>query len=324
MIITRTPLRISFLGGGTDFPWFFEKYGGAVISTSISKFIYISSVVSFDGLTTFLKYSKLETHTDLASISHPIFRSVLLRYKVAPRDWAVMADIPAGNGLASSSAFTVGLIKAASRVNGKDFSPTELAQEATKVELDLLQEPIGIQDQFASALGGMNLLEFNSGRKVTSRGLFRASALIPFDIVLVKVGGASRSASSYTGEQIKANKSNPQAIRSLIKLRELTLEAAAAIEGEPAQLAKYVRAGWQLKVQTNPNAVSPEIDETLDIGMKNGAEAGKLLGAGGSGFVMLLVDAVRTNRLIDLYAKRGQRAFHVTIEESGSQVVLDE
>jgi D-glycero-alpha-D-manno-heptose-7-phosphate kinase len=317
-------LRISFLGGGTDFPWFFEKHGGAVLSTSISKFIYISSVVSFDGLTTYLKYSKLEAHTDLASISHPIFRSVLLRYNMAPRDWAVMADIPAGNGLASSSAFTVGLINAASRTIGKDLSPSELAYEAAKVELDLLQEPIGIQDQFASALGGMNLLEFKPGRKVSSRGLFRDSTLIPFDIVLVKVGVSSRSASRYTEEQTKANKSNPQAIRSLIKLKELTLEAASAIEGEPAQLAKYVRAGWQLKVQTNPNAVSSEIEETLDFGMKNGAEAGKLLGAGGSGFVMLLVDTVRTDRLIDLYAKRGQMAFHVKIEESGSKVILDE
>lgn len=319
MILTKTPLRVSFLGGGTDFPWFFEEYGGAVISSTISQYIYISCLPSYDQKTTYLKYSRLERVSSHEHIIHPIFRSVLCDYQLPPMDWTVMADIPAGNGLASSSAFTVGLVKAAGFVVGKELGGIDLGLEAIRFEIDLLGEPIGVQDQIASAVGGFNLLEFEPSRRIFCKKLITNSSRLPFDLMLVKVGASSRNASIFTKAQESLALSNPEAIENLERLRDLTLDAASAIERDPSELARFMRIGWDLKTKTNPSARSAEIDETLNLAFSKGAEAGKLVGAGGSGFVLLLIDKDRTNGLLEAFRGRNQRAFTVDLEMAGSQ-----
>lgn len=321
MILTKTPLRISFLGGGTDFPWFFEKHGGAVISSTIARYIYISCLPSYDQKTTYLKYSRLEQVTRYEQINHPIFRSVLHDYQVPPMDWSVMADIPAGNGLASSSAFTVGLVKAAGLAVGNDLSDVKLGLEAVRFEIDVLREPIGMQDQLASAVGGFNLLQFEPSRRVLRKQLIENSSRVPFDLVLAKVGAFSRNASKFTKAQESLALDNPEAIENLERLRDLTLQAASAIERDPSELARFIRSGWDLKMKTNPSATSAEIEETLKFAFSKGAEAGKLVGAGGSGFVLLLVDKDHTNRLLESFTRRDQRAFIVDLEMGGSQRV---
>lgn len=324
MILTKTPLRVSFLGGGTDFPWFFDDHGGAVISTTINRYIYISALRSYDEKTTYLKYSNLETVTSHHEISHPIFRSVLADYGAPPTDWSVMADIPAGNGLASSSAFTVGLIKTVHGVLGKEISAHELALEAARVELDLLGEPIGLQDQFASAYGGLNLFYFQRSRTVVVKPLNNQQVPFPFDLVLVKVGAENRNASLFTKAQHSYVLDNPDSINDLINLRDLTTEAAEQIEKDISKLAAYTRAGWELKLKTNPSANSEAISESLAIALGAGAEAGKLVGAGGSGFLLLLVDPDKTETLMAIFRKREQKIFKVQLDQLGSQVVEHE
>ena len=324
MILTKTPLRVSFLGGGTDFPWFFDDHGGAVISTTINRYIYISALQSYDEKTTYLKYSNLETVTSHQEISHPIFRSVLADYVVPPTDWSVMADIPAGNGLASSSAFTVGLINTVHGVLSKEISAHELALEAARVELDLLGEPIGLQDQFASAYGGLNLFTFQRSRTVAVKPLSNQQVPFPFDLVLVKVGAENRNASLYTKAQHNYILHNPDSIKDLVKLRDLTIEAAEQMEKDISKLAAYTRAGWELKLKTNPSAYSEAISESLAVALSAGAEAGKLVGAGGSGFLLLLVDPDKTETLTAMFRKRKQKVFKVQLDQLGSQVVEHE
>lgn len=322
MILTKTPLRVSFLGGGTDFPWFFETHGGAVISATISRYIYISALPSFDKKTTYLKYSQLEkvdTHKD---ILHPIFRSVLLDRQVPPYDWSVMADIPSGNGLASSSAFTVGLVNTVNRILRTSMTPRELALEAIRIEVDILNEPIGIQDQFASAMGGFNAFTFGKERKVESQSLLPREGTLPFRFVLVKVGESSRSASEFTLAQKNFIEEDRAAMKNLMALRDLTLEAVSKISEDSSNLAHFTRAGWELKKKTNPAATSEEIEETIQFSTRHGAHAGKLVGAGGSGFVFLLVDPPKTLELLEKLTRRGQSAFEVYLEEKGSNLVV--
>jgi D-glycero-alpha-D-manno-heptose-7-phosphate kinase len=321
MLISKTPLRVSFLGGGTDFPWFFNRHGGAVISTTINRYIYISALPSYDGKTTFLKYSNLETVELHADIRHPIFRSILVDYNLPKMDWSVMADIPAGNGLASSSAFTVGLVNLASHLKGQELPPNELALEAVRFELDVLKEPIGLQDQFASAVGGLNVFKFSKDRQVYTSKLTSTIEDFPFGMVLVKVGKINRSASKFTKAQEVFVQSNQSAIDDLSSLRDLTIEASEAIERDPGELVRFVRLGWELKQKTNPSVASDEINETIAFALKNGAEAGKLVGAGGSGFVLLLTSPSKTCNLVSLLLSRGQKTFEVEFEEKGSRLV---
>jgi D-glycero-alpha-D-manno-heptose-7-phosphate kinase len=235
-----------------------------------------------------------------------------------------MADIPAGNGLASSSAFTVGLIKTVHGVLGKEITAHRLALEAVRVELDLLGEPIGLQDQFASAYGGLNFFYFQKSRNVMVRPLNQSQVQFPFDLVLVKVGAENRNASFFTKEQHNYALANPDSIKDLIKLRDLAFEAAEQVEKDMSKLAAYTRAGWELKLRTNPSAQSEAISESLAIAMGAGAEAGKLVGAGGSGFLLLLVDPDQTETLIASLQARGQKTFKVELDHLGSQVVEHE
>lgn len=320
MLVSSTPLRVSFLGGGTDFPWFFEEHGGAVLSTTINKFIYISALPSYDGVTTYLKYSKTEFVSEFSRIEHPIFRTVLSGFSLPPMDWSVMADVPAGNGLASSSAFTVGLVNAATYVKGQSASPLELAQKAIHVELDLLNEPIGIQDQLASAFGGLNLFQFSGNRKVSVSSIISQDDGFPFGMVLVKVGPRDRRAGIFTREQRKFAEENREVFDQLKVLRDLTLEASVSLRDDIGRLPEYVRRGWELKVKTNPHAISTEINEIINTGYSAGAEAGKLVGAGGSGFVLFLAQKDKTEKLIELFWQKGTIAFEVKSINQGSKV----
>lgn len=286
MLVSRTPLRISFLGGGTDFPWFFEQHGGAVISAAIDKHIFINALRSYDEKTYYLKYSELEVSQDLSKIRHPIFRTALQHYSSPPLDISVMAEIPAGNGLASSSAFSVGLVNLIFALRGEKLSQAQLAKLAIELELDLLMEPIGVQDQLGSAYGGVNFHKFSENRSISSRILFTEADSFPFDLLLSKVGFGSRQASSFTSAQKTFAEENPSAIRALEELRDLTFEAAQEIANDVLALPFYVSQGWQLKLATNPNATSTEILSLSEKLSQEGALATKLLGAGGGGFIL--------------------------------------
>jgi D-glycero-alpha-D-manno-heptose-7-phosphate kinase len=321
MLISRTPLRISFLGGGTDFPWFFEEHDGAVISAAIDKHIYINGLRSYDESTFYLKYSELEVVRELSSIKHPIFRTALEYFAAPPLDISVMAEIPAGNGLASSSAFSVGLINLIFAYRGQNLPQSQLAELAIKLELDLLNEPIGVQDQLGSAYGGVNFHKFSAGRTITSKPLFTESNQLPFDMLLSKVGVASRQASSFTAAQKEFVAANPTAIRALEELRDLTLEAERAIASDPMALPAFIREGWQLKLASNPNAASPEILHLSETLVEQGSLATKLLGAGGGGFILSIFEPGRLPEFLARNATIGRISTPVKIDYRGAVVM---
>jgi D-glycero-alpha-D-manno-heptose-7-phosphate kinase len=314
MLISKTPLRISFLGGGTDFPWFFEEHGGAVISGAINKHIFINGLRSYDEKTYYLKYSSLEVVQELSSIRHPIFRTALEHLASPPLDISVMAEIPAGNGLASSSAFSVGLVNLILAYREEALSHGQLAELAIKLELDLLHEPIGIQDQLGSSFGGVNFHQFSKGRNISSKPLFTTENQFPFDLLLSKVGAASRQASSFAAAQKEFVLENPAAIKALEELRDLTMEAERSISKDAGSLPAYVREGWRLKMASNPNAASSEIIELSEELSRGGALASKLLGAGGGGFLLSIFDPGHLH---------GFLARNETISKIGTEVKID-
>lgn len=297
MIVTRVPLRVSFLGGGTDFPWFFNQGKGAVISAAIDEYIYLSVLSSYDRKTFYLKYSDYEKTEDISRIRHPIIRAVFADYLPSPLDLSVMAEIPAGNGLASSSAFTVGLVAAIRDYLGLASSPAKLAEEAIRFELEVLKRPIGVQDQLGSAYPGVNLHQFSKQGISDPISLASDSLGFPFSLVLVKVGGFRRDASKMTEAQKKFVEDHPIQIKNLERLADLTLRAAENYQSDPESLSDYVREGWALKKLTNPNASSAEIESLQAKLMSAGSRAEKLLGAGGSGFMLAMFERQEKARL---------------------------
>lgn len=321
MLVSKTPLRISFLGGGTDFPWFFETHGGAVISAAINQHIFISALPSFDKKTYYLKYSHPETVQDPEDIQHPIFREVLKFYAVDPLDISVMAEIPAGNGLASSSAFSVGLLNLITTYIGRKLSKQELSMRAISLELDELLEPIGVQDQLGSTFGGLNFHTFGSGRRIASSSIAHQPNQFPFDIVLVKVGNSRRSASIFTEAQRNFVSKNPKALEHLEKLRDLTLEAGSSLGRDISLLPHFLREGWRLKVASNPNSIDAEVLEVQKSLESAGSLGSKLLGAGGGGFVLTLVPKGEAERVLKLASTRGWRALSVDLDFDGAKTI---
>jgi D-glycero-alpha-D-manno-heptose-7-phosphate kinase len=321
MLVSKTPLRISFLGGGTDFPWFFENHGGAVVSAAINQHIYVSALPSFDKKTYYLKYSNPETVLSPDEIRHPIFREVLKFYEVGPLDISVMSEIPAGNGLASSSAFTVGLLNLVTTLLGQKLSKKDLAMRAVALELDTLLEPIGVQDQLGSTYGGLNFHTFERDRQISSRCLSSGPDSFPFDLVLIKVGSAQRSASLFTRAQQRYISDNPKNLTHLEKLRELTLEAGAALAKDISLLPEYLREGWKLKVASNPNALDSEIEDLQEALNSAGSLGSKLLGAGGGGFLLALLGPGEADRALRLAHSQGRKAVLVDLDYVGATTI---
>jgi D-glycero-alpha-D-manno-heptose-7-phosphate kinase len=321
LLISRTPLRVSFLGGGTDFPWFFEDYSGAVISAAINQHIYISAIDSFDGTTTYLKYSKLETVKQISDIQHPMFRAVLGDANIPPQDISVMAEIPSGNGLASSSAFAVGLINITATREGSKLAPQVLAKLASKLEIDILSQSIGVQDPLGSCYPGMNLHTFKPGRDVGSVNLVGEESEFPFDLVLIKVGSPTRLASNFTDLQRKYVAGNNSALSSLLELRDLTFQAGDAVAKNIESLPEFVREGWRLKMASNPNAISEEILEIGKSAENWGALAWKLVGAGGGGFILALCEKGGATKLAGELSMTGLRVICLELDYEGAKIM---
>ena len=323
MIITRTPFRVSFLGGGTDIPWFYENHGGgAVISTAIDRYMYLSAHPMFANDDLLLKYSATELVKSAADLRHPIAREVLVKHDVRGLDISVSADIPAGTGLGSSSAFTVGLTQLVHASQGRFISKASLANEACHIELDLLKEPIGKQDQYASAFGGVNLYSFLPNGQVDVTPLVLDSDSIDWlnsSMVLVRVGSTSRSASDILRHQGEAAKKEQSIVRSLSGLRDLTLSSFPEIQADITRLGEFLNESWELKKASSPSATSAVIDSMIEVGLRNGALGAKLLGAGQGGFVLFLVNPSKSQNLLQAF--KGAVSLRVETDQTGSCVV---
>jgi D-glycero-alpha-D-manno-heptose-7-phosphate kinase len=289
MIITRTPFRISFAGGGSDLRNYYEKYGGAVVSTSINKYVYLSVHPYFFKNDFLLKYSQHEEVNSVDKIQHRIIKQLFKDYKITGVDFNSSADIPAGTGLASSSAFTSGLINLCNAYTEKYMTKEKIAEYACEIEIEKLKEPIGKQDQYACAVGGLNYIQFNPDETVSIEKI----CLNPNSYkkleknLLMFYTGQTRSASDILKEQ-KANIVSDKAkIENLHKMVSLAKELKEELlRNNIDAMGEILHKGWVYKRELASGISNPEINHYYDLAVKNGAMGGKLLGAGGGGFFL--------------------------------------
>ncbi|MCC8152343.1 MAG: GHMP kinase [Lachnospiraceae bacterium] len=299
MIITRTPFRVSFIGGGSDIPAFYEKHGGCVISTSINKYMYISVHPSFELQDTVLKYSETEIVSDVSEIHHSYFKAVLDMLRISGVEIVSTADIPAGTGLGSSSSFTVGILHALYSYKGKFVSKEKLASKACEIEIDILHNPIGKQDQYAAAYGGLNFYSFNKDGSVFVDPIIMKPASFQKleENLMMFYTGKVHSANSILQEQSK-NVTAGDRERNQLEMCELTHELREELQHNNVDaLGEILHEGWKLKRTLASGITNPMIDECYDIALKNGALGGKLLGAGGGGFLLFYVQKDRQQEM---------------------------
>lgn len=291
MVISKTPFRISFVGGGSDLPSYYLNHGGAVLSTSIDKYIYLSMHGYFIENKYFLKYSKNELVDSIDEIKHPIIREVFKYFDIKGVDFNSSADLPSGTGMGSSSSFTSGLINLCSTYKGQYMSREAIADLACRIEIDILNEPIGKQDQYACAIGGLNFIEFCKDNSVNVEKIHldvERRNTMSNNLMLFYLGNV-RSASSVLSEQ-KQNIEDGKKIENLSKMVDLAYVLKSEIlRGEIDALGEILHKGWLLKKELASGISSQFIDHYYDLAIKAGAIGGKLLGAGGGGFLLFYV-----------------------------------
>ena len=295
MIIARSPLRVTLGGGGTDLPSYYEKFGGFLIAAAIDKYVYITVHETFVP-DLIVKYSELERVSEAAQLKHPIIREAfgLLGMNGHSLELTSMADIPAGTGLGSSSSFTTALLKALHAQKKDLIHPAELAAQACDIELNRLNGPIGKQDQYIAAYGGLTCFNFLPGGKVEAWPLKVSEETRDSleDNLLLFFTGYSRSASSILKEQDQKSKADDHSmIENLHFVKDLGHQSQTALEaGNLHEFARLMDVHWQRKKQRSGGMSNPKINEWYDLAMASGALGGKLIGAGGGGFLMFYAE----------------------------------
>jgi D-glycero-alpha-D-manno-heptose-7-phosphate kinase len=295
MIITRSPLRISLGGGGTDLPSYYEQHGGFLIAAAIDKYVYITIHKTFVP-EMILKYSKVERVDHAEQIEHPIVREAcaLLQMDGCSLEITAMADIPAGTGLGSSGSFTTALLKALHTYKKNIVRPEEIAAQACQIELEKLHEPIGKQDQYIAAVGGLTSFHFlpNGRVEILPVEADEETLYNLQDNLLMFFTGYTRSASKILKEQNdKTRGMNSAMIENLHFVKELGVESKEAIEsGNLRELARLMDVHWQRKKERSGEMSNSKINEWYEYAMANGALGGKLIGAGGGGFLLFYAE----------------------------------
>jgi D-glycero-alpha-D-manno-heptose-7-phosphate kinase len=293
MIISRTPVRISFFGGGTDYPAFYERSKGAVLGTTINKYTYVSvnTLSEFFEYNIRIGYSKTELVKHFDEIQHPSIRECLKHKNISGNlDIHIFSDLPAKTGLGSSSSFTVGFLNALYALQGKKISKQNLASEACHVEQNLIKENVGSQDQFHSAFGGFNIIEFEK-ENIHVRPIVIAQEKLKFleDHLIIFYTGLTRFASDVVKEQIDKTKSKSND-KYLMKMLDMVYIAEDILSNSPSdlmvkQFGELLNESWNLKKMLSSKISNPQIDIDYETAMKNGAFGGKLCGAGSGGFL---------------------------------------
>jgi D-glycero-alpha-D-manno-heptose-7-phosphate kinase len=322
MIISRTPFRISFVGGGSDMDTFYTRHQGAVLSTSIDKYMYISSHRYFHKDQIQVKYSQTETVNNLNDLKHPLLRETLRKTGIhGGIEISSIADIPAGTGMGSSSSFTVGLLHNLYAINRKYVTHEDLAKEACEIEIDILKEPIGKQDQYAAAFGGLNVIYFNKDGSVRIEPLYIDNLVykaLEENLLMFYIGN-QRKASNILSEQ-KKNASQEDKFKILKKMVGLVTELRDVLYSESiVDFGKIMHENWILKQQLATKISNDEISEIYDAGIANGASGGKLLGAGGGGFMLFYCEKANQEKLVSALKKYNTFDFH--FERDGSKII---
>lgn len=320
MLITKTPYRISFCGGGSDIADFYRKYGGCVLSTSINKYMYISIHPYFDEGKTALKYSSNEIVESIGEIKHSIFRQVLADEQIHGVELVSTADVPSGTGLGSSSVFTVGLIHTLGCYQGKYMSKPDIAKRACEVEIDELGNPIGKQDQYAAACGGFNFIIFHKDETVSIEPVITEKETLEMlqDNLVMFYTGIKHNANAILAEQKKSIQQADK-IQNLIRMCEIAREMKTSLErNDLSDFGRMLHKNWLLKKELAGEISGIDIDRLYDTALKHGAEGGKLLGAGGGGFLLFYCEKEKQKELEEAL---GLKRFDFRFEHDGTSVV---
>ena len=325
MIITRSPLRISLGGGGTDLPSYYREHTGFVISAAIDKYVYITLHETFTQ-ELLIKYSQMELAHAVDEVKHPIVREALRLVDVGPQPYleiVSMSDIPAGTGLGSSGSFTVALLRALHAWKKNVIPRQELAEQACHIEIDLLHEPVGKQDQYIASFGGITCFHFlpDDGVEVTPLRLEPETLANLEDNLLLFFTGFTRSASAILEEQdTRTKQHDPGMISQLHAVKQLGRESKAALEaGDLGRFAELMHVHWENKKARSQGMSNAHIDEYYDLARRNGALGGKLIGAGGGGFLMLYTED--KTRLRNIMRRAGLREVRMRFDFQGTTVL---
>jgi D-glycero-alpha-D-manno-heptose-7-phosphate kinase len=324
MIITRSPLRVSLGGGGTDLPSYYREFGGFLVAAAIDKYVYITKHRTFQP-EIIVKYSKLERVASVDQIEHPIIREALKLVGISDPhlELTSMADIPGGTGLGSSGSFTTALLKALHAYKKNLISPAELAEQACDIELNKLGEPIGKQDQYIAAIGGITAFTFHKDGRVEYRpcNISEETHFNLEDNLLLFFTGYSRSASAILKDQNDKSKNHdPAMLDNLHYTKELGFQSLAALEtGNLDEFARLMDVHWQRKKSRSSGMSNPHINDWYDHAMANGALGGKLIGAGGGGFLMFY--AGDKKKLRHAMREKGLQEVRFRFDFEGSKVV---
>jgi D-glycero-alpha-D-manno-heptose-7-phosphate kinase len=297
MIVSRTPLRVSFFGGGTDYPEYFRRARGAVIGMAIDKYVYIAAI-SLSSVLDYryrLSYSKIETVSRVTDIQHPVVRSIIEHCGLeCPLDLSIMADLPARSGLGSSSSFTVGFLNLVHALQKRPLTKIDLARQAVHVERELLKENVGVQDQYHAAFGGLNRFDFEGDRtRITPIQMTGPCLKTLSESLFLVYTGMTRFASATLDEQMERTREKKvdNELSHLLTLVDQGVEVLEA--GDPDDMLKRFGAmlhdGWETKKRLSSKVSNPEIDALYDACCAAGALGGKLCGAGNGGFLLMLV-----------------------------------
>ncbi len=326
MIITKTPVRVSLGGGGTDLPSYYSKYGGLLVAAAIDKYVYVTLNKHF-GDSTRVSYSKTEIAEKVDDIRHPIVREGL---KLAGIDGALeittIADVPSNTGLGTSSSFTVGLLNALHTYKKQFIALKTLAEEACRVEIEILKAPIGKQDQYMAAFGGIACLTFDKNGEVTVTPLdISADAVEELErhLIFFYTGIRRRTSDIIVDQKEASERDEKKVIQSLHAIKDIGKEVKVALEkGNVRRFGELLDIHWQTKKKLSTKITNPDIDRWYAIAKENGVLGGKIMGAGGGGFFMFYVENDKNN-LRKAFEKEGLKEVRFRFEPEGAKVLVN-
>lgn len=322
MIITKTPYRVSFVGGGSDLPAYYTHSQGRVVSCAINKHIYITLHPSFDSSETIVRYSKVEKVNDVNDIEHTIARHILAKYTVSGVEITCVGDIPSKTGLGSSSSFTVGLLNAVHTYLGASKTKEQLAEEASAIEIELSEGIIGKQDQYAAALGGLNELIFNTDDTVDINNISLGSDEKISENLSLFFSGITRDAGEILKRHSNQIETSQESLSRQARLVAMVPAVKKALQsGDIRALGALLDDAWKLKRGISDGISSTHIDALYDDLIKYGCYGGKLLGAGGGGFILAVCTQTVCNNIMQ---KLGLRSMPIEIDYDGTMVIYDD